>query len=132
MKAKEKKRLLVVDDDRNFRGTLAELLEGNGYEVRAAANGREALSLLQVADSDLALCDWKMPDVGGEQFLKTLASDGSLANMPVLIMTAYGTGPNALQAMQLGAYDFITKPLDMDKVLQPSRVRSIICSCNVR
>ncbi len=112
-----KPQLLVIDDDRNFRETLAELLESNGYSVRAATNGREALFLLQVADSDLTLCDWKMPDIGGEQFLKTLASDGILQSMPVLIMTAYGTGPNALQAMQLGAYDFITKPLDMEKVL---------------
>lgn len=112
-----KGRLLVVDDDRNFRETLCELLESNGYAVRSAANGREALALLQVADSDLALCDWKMPDIGGEQFLKALASGGTLTTMPVLIMTAYGSGPNALQAMQLGAYDFVTKPLEMGKVL---------------
>lgn len=117
MTNRRKARLLVVDDDRNFRETLAELLDSNGYEVRAAANGREALSLLQLEESELALCDWRMPDVGGEQFLKTLASDGTLSTMPVLIMTAYGTGPNALQAMQLGAYDFITKPLEMEKVL---------------
>ncbi len=113
----KKARLLVVDDDRNFRETLAELLESNGYEVRAAANGREAISLLQLEDSDLTLCDWKMPESGGEQFLKTLAADDIPTAMPVLIMTAHGTGPNALQAMQLGAYDFITKPLDMEKVL---------------
>ncbi len=117
MTNRRKARLLVVDDDRNFRETLAELLDSNGYEVRAGANGREALSLLQLEESELALCDWRMPDVGGEQFLKTLASDGTLSTMPVLIMTAYGTGPNALQAMQLGAYDFITKPLEMEKVL---------------
>ena len=112
-----KSQLLVIDDDRNFRETLVEMLETNGYLVRAAANGREALLLLQEADSDLALCDWKMPDTGGEQFLKALASEEVLQAMPVLIMTAYGTGPNALQAMQLGAYDFITKPLDMEQVL---------------
>ena len=58
-----------------------------------------------------------MPDVGGEQFLRTLESEGALLSMPVIIMTAHGTGPNAMQAMQLGAYDFLTKPLDMDQAL---------------
>ena len=58
-----------------------------------------------------------MPGIGGEQFLKSLQSEGRLTSMPVIIMTAHGTGPNAMQAMQLGAYDFITKPLDMDEAL---------------
>jgi two-component system response regulator AtoC len=58
-----------------------------------------------------------MPGVGGEQFLKSLESEGILTTMPVIIMTAHGTGPNAMQAMQLGAYDFVTKPLDMDQAL---------------
>ena len=63
----------------------------------------------------LTLCDWKMPGGGGEQFLKSLQSEGR--TMPVIILTAHGTGPNAMQAMQLGAYDFITKPLDIDQAL---------------
>ncbi len=59
----------------------------------------------------------KMPGGGGEQFLKCLQSEGLLTTMPVIILTAHGTGPNAMQAMQLGAYDFITKPLDIDQAL---------------
>lgn len=109
--------LLVVDDDRNFRNTLCELLQSEGYEVRNAENGRAALSLLQTTEVDVTLCDWRMPEMGGEQVLKTLASEDRLGSMPVLIMTAYGTGPNALQAMQLGAYDFVSKPLDMQQLL---------------
>jgi CheY-like chemotaxis protein len=61
--------ILVVDDDRNLRETLGELLEGAGYRIRTAANGSEAISLLQASIPDLTLCDWKMPGVGGEQFL---------------------------------------------------------------
>lgn len=61
----QRAKLLVVDDDRNFRATLSELLESDGYEVRAAANGREALALLAEAESQLALCDWTMPEMGG-------------------------------------------------------------------
>ena len=109
--------ILIVDDDRNLRETLRELLESAGYLTRTAANGEEAFALLQTRTPDLTLCDWKMPGVGGEQFLRSLQSDDRLTSMPVVIMTAHGTGLNAMQAMQLGAYDFITKPLDMDVAL---------------
>ena len=109
--------VLIIDDDRNLRETLRELMEGAGYQTRTAANGEEAFTMLQAKTPDLALCDWKMPGVGGEHFLRSLQAEGLLTSMPVLIMTAHGTGPKAMQAMQLGAYDFITKPLDMDEVL---------------
>ena len=109
--------ILIVDDDRNFRETLSELLENAGYQVQTASSGREALAGLQHSTPDLTLCDWAMPDLGGEQFLRTLDSEGALIAMPVIIMTAHGTGPNAMQAMQLGAYDFLTKPLDLDVAL---------------
>ncbi len=109
--------VLIVDDDHNFRETLRELLTDAGYATRVAANGQESTALLQVAAPDLILCDWKMPGGGGEQFLKGLQSEGLLTAIPVIILTAHGTGPNAMQAMQLGAYDFITKPLDMDRAL---------------
>lgn len=109
--------VLIVDDDRNFRETLRELLSGAGYQTLAATNAEEAVTLLQTTAPDLTLCDWKMPGGGGEQFLKSLQSEGLLTTMPVIILTAHGTGPNAIQAMQLGAYDFITKPLDIDLAL---------------
>jgi DNA-binding NtrC family response regulator len=109
--------VLIVDDDHNFRETLRELLTDAGYATRVAMNAQEATALVQVATPDLILCDWKMPGGGGEQFLKGLQSEGLLTTVPVIILTAHGTGPNAMQAMQLGAYDFITKPLDMDQAL---------------
>jgi DNA-binding NtrC family response regulator len=109
--------VLIVDDDHNFRETLRELLSDAGYETLVAANAEDAITLLQSTTPDLTLCDWKMPGGGGEQFLKSLQSEGLLTTMPVIILTAHGTGPNAMQAMQLGAYDFITKPLDIDLAL---------------
>ena len=109
--------VLIVDDDHNFRETLRELLSGAGYQTLVATNAEEAINLLQTTSPDLTLCDWKMPGGGGEQFLKSLQSEGLLTTMPVIILTAHGTGPNAMQAMQLGAYDFITKPLDIDLAL---------------
>jgi DNA-binding NtrC family response regulator len=107
--------VLIVDDDHNFRETLRELLEDSGYRTLIATNAEEAITLLQTRTPELTLCDWKMPGGGGEQFLKSLQSEGR--TMPVIILTAHGTGPNAMQAMQLGAYDFITKPLDIDQAL---------------
>jgi len=109
--------VLIVDDDHNFRETLRELLSGAGYQTRIATNAEQGITLLQAATPDLTLCDWKMPGGGGELFLESLQSEGLLTTMPVIILTAHGTGPNAMQAMQLGAYDFITKPLDIDLAL---------------
>jgi DNA-binding NtrC family response regulator len=109
--------MLIVDDDHNFRETLRELLSDAGYKTLVAANAVEAITLLQTTTPDLTLCDWKMSGGGGEQFLKCLQSEGPLITMPVIILTAHGTAPNAMQAMQLGAYDFITKPLDIDQAL---------------
>ncbi len=109
--------VLVVDDDRNFRETMRDLLVSAGYAVRVATNGREALREVQERAPAVVFCDWRMPDVGGEQFLRSLASEGALLSMPVIIMTAHGSGPTAMQAVQLGAYDFLTKPLDLDDAL---------------
>jgi DNA-binding NtrC family response regulator len=109
--------VLIVDDDHNFRETLQELLSDAGYQTFAVSNTEEAIAYLQTSTPDLALCDWKMPGGGGAQFLKSLQSEKLSTHMPVIILTAHGTGPNAMQAMQLGAYDFITKPLDIDQAL---------------
>src|ERR1700721_1480182 len=109
--------VMIVDDDHNFRETLRELLTDTGYQTMVAANAADAVTLLQSATPDLILCDWKMPGGGGEQFLKSLQSEGLLTTMPVIILTAHGTGANAIQAIQSGAYDFITKPLDIDLAL---------------
>jgi DNA-binding NtrC family response regulator len=109
--------VLIVDDDHNFQETLRELLADAGYETLVAINAEEAITLLQTTTPDLTLCDWKMSGGGGELFLKSLQSEGLLTTTPVIILTAHSTGPNAMQAMQLGAYDFITKPLDIDQAL---------------
>jgi DNA-binding NtrC family response regulator len=87
---------------------LDQLSTERGAESRAQADGRCEAALDEIEE---------MREAGGEQLLKSLASNGSFPNMPVVMMTAHGTGPNAMQAMQLGAYDFITKPLDMDQAL---------------
>jgi DNA-binding NtrC family response regulator len=105
--------ILIVDDDTSLRETLQELVQSAGYSVETAVNASVATEMLQTSRPTLILCDWKMPIAGG-QYLLERSPDKQI---PIIIMTAHGTGPNALKAMELGAYDFITKPLDADTVL---------------
>ena len=109
--------LLVVDDERNLRESLSEALTEAGYEVVTAANGKEAYAIIQERALDLLLCDWRMPEMDGGTLLKLLRDEGRLIDLPVLVMTAHGTSNNAIEAIQFGAYDFVTKPFDLDDVL---------------
>ena len=109
--------VLVVDDDLNLRKTLAEILRGHGFDVLEAGSGGEALRLMHGRAPDLVFCDWKMTDGGGEQVLRALQERSTTKSPPpVVVMTAYGTSDVTIRAMQLGAYDFVTKPLDLDEI----------------
>ncbi len=110
-------RILVVDDERNLRESLSEALHQAGYDVQTAANGKEAYAILQAERLDLLLCDWRMPEMDGAALLKLLHEEGRLVDLPALVITAHGTSNNAIEAIQLGAYDFLTKPFDLDEVL---------------
>jgi len=111
-----KARFLIVDDERNLRVTLAEILASHGYEILEAENPVDALAILRDRDPDLVFCDWKMPKGGGEELLQALQQQEGIQKPPVIIMTAYGTSGNAIKAIQLGAYDFISKPFDLDEI----------------
>lgn len=111
-----KARVLIVDDEIQLRKTLAEVLAGEGYEVIEAADAAKGLRLIDERKPDVVFCDWKMPQGGGEAFLSDLHERDLLRAMPVVIITAHGTSQNAIAAMQLGAYDFVTKPFDLDEI----------------
>lgn len=110
-------RILIVDDERNLRESLSEALTQAGYEVLTASNGKEAYSVIQEQDLDLLLCDWRMPEMDGAALLSLLREEGRLVDLPALVITAHGTSNNAIDAIQLGAYDFVAKPFDLDDVL---------------
>jgi DNA-binding NtrC family response regulator len=110
-------RILIVDDERNLRESLSEALFQAGYEVLTAANGKEAYSIIQEQELDLLLCDWRMPEMDGAALLNLLREEKRLVDLPTLVITAHGTSNNAIDAIQLGAYDFVTKPFDLDDVL---------------
>jgi DNA-binding NtrC family response regulator len=106
--------ILVVDDEKNIRDGLREALELDGYEVVPAADGKEALEALGRGEIDLVVTDLKMPRVSGEELLRTVAS--SYPTVPVIILTGHGTIESAVQAMHDGAYDFLTKPVNLDRL----------------
>jgi len=109
------KHLLVVDDEANMRHMMTVLLGKSGYRIEAAENGRTAFQMVQEKVFDFILCDLKMPEMDGLEFLD--AASEYLQNTTVVMMSAFGTMDTALTAMKKGAYDFITKPFKPDEVL---------------
>jgi two-component system response regulator AtoC len=108
------KRLLVIDDEENMRHMLSTVLGKAGYIVETAANGHEGLKMTESNVYDFILCDIKMPNMSGMDFLK--ASRDKIGCTTVIMMSAYGTIDTAIEAMKLGAYDYISKPFKTDEV----------------
>lgn len=108
-------KILVVDDDLDFCFNLAAILKENGFEVLTAANGREALVKIQDTRPDLVLLDLRLPDMDGMKVLKKMKE--SNPGLDIIIVTAYMDIKDAIQAMKLGAYDYITKPFDNEELL---------------
>jgi DNA-binding NtrC family response regulator len=104
--------ILVVDDELNIRRVLERAFAKEGYQVHTAEGGHQALRLLAETPCDLMLTDVVMPDMTGLELLKRARQQHP--NLQVVLMTAYGTIPTAVEAMRAGAYDFLTKPLDME------------------
>jgi len=102
-------RILVADDEKLKRVTLAQDLAAQGHDVLTAADGAEALEKLQCERFDVVVIDLKMPKIDGIELLKRIKQD-CLADVEVIVMTAYGSIPLAVEAGKLGAFDFITKP----------------------
>ena len=102
-------KILVVDDEKIKRITLADDLVSQGHEVVTAADGEAAWELLQAGPFDVVVTDLKMPRLDGIELLKRI-KQGPATDMAVIMMTAYGSIPMAVEAMRLGAFDFVTKP----------------------
>jgi len=108
--------ILVVDDEIGIRELLSEILRDEGYQVRLAENASQARSLRTQARPDLVLLDIWMPDTDGITLLKEWASSG-LLTMPVVMMSGHGTIDTAVEATRIGAYDFLEKPIALQKLL---------------
>ncbi len=105
-------RVMVVDDETKMQRVLEIMLKRMGHEVECAGTGEEALQALQSTPADLVISDLRMPGIGGIGLLKALREQGN--EVPIIIMTAHGTIESAVEAMKLGACDYIVRPFDVD------------------
>ena len=108
-------RILVVDDESTIRDSLKDILEGEGFDVELAGDGIQALQILGDHEFDLVLSDIKMPRMDGIELLSHCARH--YAHLPIIMISAHGNVQTAVEATKLGAFDFITKPLDLDRLL---------------
>ena len=107
-------RILVIDDEKNIREGLQMALEDDGYEVLTAADGTAGLQKALSDVVDLIITDLRMPGIGGQELLRRVTSE--TPGVPVIVLTGHGTVETAVEAMRMGAYDFLTKPLDLDRL----------------
>jgi len=108
----EYKRILVVDDEENARVALSKILSHDGYDVSTASNGQEALNFLRSKDVELIITDLNMPEMNGLMFLRELNRTHPASN--VIMITAYGEVESYLEAMTLGVFEYINKPVRYD------------------
>ena len=106
--------ILIIDDEKNIREGLSAALELDGYSVKLAANGAEGLALIEKGDIDLVITDLRMPGISGEEVLAKVR--GESPGIPVIVLTGHGSIDTAVDAMRNGAYDFLTKPLSLDRL----------------
>jgi DNA-binding NtrC family response regulator len=107
-------KVLVVDDEANLRKVLATMLRRTGYDVTVAADGEQGLAEFQKSGADIVVTDLVMPKMGGMELLRSVNS--SNPDVPVIIITAHGTVDSAVEAIKLGAFDYITKPFDQTEI----------------
>jgi DNA-binding NtrC family response regulator len=106
--------VLIVDDEKNIRTGLGKAIEMDGHNVRLAEDGQSALEIVESDEIDLIIADLKMPRISGEELLRRMVQ--AYPTLPVIILTGHGTIENAVQAMRDGAYDFLTKPVNLDRL----------------
>ena len=114
MDAERAARILVVEDDPDGRRSVADALEDAGWKVEAVENGNSAVAALSKDEFDVVLSDLVLPDINGLDVLERARK--LHPQLPVLIMTAYGTVETAIRALKSGAYDYLVKPLDLDEL----------------
>lgn len=107
-------RILVIDDERSIRSTLKEILEYEGYQIDEAPDGPTALQLASAEKYDVILCDIKMPQMDGMEVLDQLLV---LYDTPVVMISGHGNIETAVETIKRGAYDYISKPLDLNRLL---------------
>ncbi len=109
------KKILVVDDEKSIRKILREIFEAEGYKIEEAQDGFEAINLIRSKKYDCILCDIKMPKPDGMEILQIIKKE-EIA-VPIIMISGHGSTEDAVEAVKMGAYDFITKPPDLNRLL---------------
>jgi two-component system response regulator AtoC len=112
---KDRTLILVVDDERSMRKNVNDILAHEGYSVMEASNGEAALEIIKTTPLNAVILDINLPKMDGLQVLREIKKE--LTELPVLVFTAFGTSERAIEAMKLGAYDYIEKPFDLTEFL---------------
>ena len=107
-------RVLIIDDEKAIRWSLGEALRNDGYDVAEAENGKTGIKSFRDDPADIVILDLKLPDKSGIDILKTLKKEDD--DLPVIMMTAYGEVETAVDALKNGAYDFMLKPFQLEKM----------------
>jgi DNA-binding NtrC family response regulator len=108
-------KVLIIDDERAIRRALKEILEYENCQVLEAENGKDGLEQIRTNSLDVIFCDIKMPLVDGMEVLQQIQTDGN--EVPIIMISGHGTLETAVQAIKMGAFDFIEKPLDLNRIL---------------
>ncbi|MDP2400554.1 MAG: response regulator, partial [Actinomycetota bacterium] len=108
------RRVLIVDDEKNMRWVLGQALEGEGFEVDQAADGKEALAAVAERTPDVMVLDHRMPAPDGMEVLRRIRANGH--RFPIIMLTAHGNVAQAVEAMKAGASEYLTKPFDLDEL----------------
>ena len=108
-------RILIIDDEKSIRRTLREILEYENFKVEEAQDGLEGLNIALKEKFDIILCDIKMPKMDGMEALEKLIE--AAVDAPVVMISGHGNIETAVEAVKKGAYDFIQKPLDLNRLL---------------
>jgi two-component system nitrogen regulation response regulator NtrX len=109
--------ILICDDEKNIRRTLGMVLEGLGHRVHEASSAEEALALLDTEEIELVILDVRLPKLSGIEALQRIRAKPELAGLPVIMISGHASLAEAVHSVQLGATDFLEKPLDRDRVL---------------
>ncbi|PIP54639.1 MAG: response regulator [Bacteroidetes bacterium CG23_combo_of_CG06-09_8_20_14_all_32_9] len=108
-------RILIIDDEKSIRNTLKEILEYEKYEVELAENGSQGIEMLNQVKIDAVLCDIKMPKMDGIEVLSNIVNNHS--DIPVVMISGHGDIETAVDSLKKGAFDYIQKPLDLNRLL---------------
>lgn len=119
-------RILIVDDDQGTRDTFEATLRLAGFDVETASSGRDALDIARTRRSQLVLTDLRLPDISGVDVLRALRAEQ--VEVPVVILTAFGSVGSAVDALKSGAQDFVEKPIDDADLVDLARRMTVACS----